>query len=218
LRFDIDDYVGNFNFKGKSVLDVGAASGFLTFEMEKRGATVVSFDVASAKFMQMDPRCDTKLMAHQESDLDRLKNAYWFCHRHFGSSAKVYYGDVHNLPPGLGPFDVVMAGMCLPHMRDPLGALESVSAKSSDAVIITQQTLMEDRPVMEMTLNPTAPEDLRYAWWMMSDGCLTKFMNVLGFRLEKQHRKGYACLAFTEPIYDYCTTFVFRRNRAIRTP
>jgi hypothetical protein len=30
------------------VLDVGAASGFLTFEAEKRGARITSFDAASA--------------------------------------------------------------------------------------------------------------------------------------------------------------------------
>jgi 2-polyprenyl-3-methyl-5-hydroxy-6-metoxy-1,4-benzoquinol methylase len=44
LRKTIDDYLGHFDFRGKRVLDVGTASGFLTFEMEKRGAEVVSFD------------------------------------------------------------------------------------------------------------------------------------------------------------------------------
>jgi predicted nicotinamide N-methyase len=38
----VDPYLGNFDFVGKRVLDVGAASGFLTFEMEKRGAEVVA--------------------------------------------------------------------------------------------------------------------------------------------------------------------------------
>ena len=45
LRSCIDAYLGNYRFSGKRVLDVGTASGFLTFEMEKRGATVVSFDM-----------------------------------------------------------------------------------------------------------------------------------------------------------------------------
>src|SRR5262249_8341858 len=46
LRSTIDDYLGRFNFRGKRVLDVGTASGFLTFEMERRGAEVVSFEMA----------------------------------------------------------------------------------------------------------------------------------------------------------------------------
>jgi len=45
LRDVAHAYLGNVEFAGKRVLDVGAASGFLTFEMEKRGAEVVSFDL-----------------------------------------------------------------------------------------------------------------------------------------------------------------------------
>jgi hypothetical protein len=46
LRPTIDEYLGRFDFRGKRALDVGAASGYLTFEMEKRGASVVSFDLS----------------------------------------------------------------------------------------------------------------------------------------------------------------------------
>ena len=46
LTDSIDDYLGQFDFRGKRVLDVGTASGYLTFSMEKRGADVVSFDMA----------------------------------------------------------------------------------------------------------------------------------------------------------------------------
>src|SRR5580658_9967680 len=47
LRDCIKEYLGNYDFKGKRALDVGAASGFLTFSMEQQGAEVVSFDMAS---------------------------------------------------------------------------------------------------------------------------------------------------------------------------
>jgi hypothetical protein len=40
LRKTIDEYLGHLDFRGKRVLDVGAAGGFLTFEMKKRGAEV----------------------------------------------------------------------------------------------------------------------------------------------------------------------------------
>jgi hypothetical protein len=46
LRPTIDAYLGHFDFSGKRCLDVRAASGYLIFEMERRGATeVVSVDL-----------------------------------------------------------------------------------------------------------------------------------------------------------------------------
>ena len=38
LRGRVDEYLGNVDFAGQRVLEIGPASGFLTFEMEKRGA------------------------------------------------------------------------------------------------------------------------------------------------------------------------------------
>ena len=46
LRETIEDYLAAFPFAGKRVLDVGAARGFPSFEMERRGAEVVSFDMS----------------------------------------------------------------------------------------------------------------------------------------------------------------------------
>ena len=40
LRGRFDDYVGNVPLSGRSALDVGTASGFLSFEAEKRGANI----------------------------------------------------------------------------------------------------------------------------------------------------------------------------------
>ncbi|HKR00197.1 MAG TPA: hypothetical protein VJT09_05960, partial [Pyrinomonadaceae bacterium] len=46
LRGRFDDYIGGVSVAGKSVLDVGAATGFLSFEAERRGARrVLSFDM-----------------------------------------------------------------------------------------------------------------------------------------------------------------------------
>ncbi len=41
----VDEYLGKVDFAGQRVLEIGPASGFLTFEMEKRGAEVVSVEV-----------------------------------------------------------------------------------------------------------------------------------------------------------------------------
>ncbi len=47
LRGGVDEYLGKVDFAGQRVLEIGPASGFLTFEMEKRGAEVVSVEVTA---------------------------------------------------------------------------------------------------------------------------------------------------------------------------
>ena len=44
-RAGLHEYLGNFDFRGKRVLDVGTANGILSFWMEKHGAEVISFDL-----------------------------------------------------------------------------------------------------------------------------------------------------------------------------
>ena len=46
LRANVGSYLGGCNFQGQRVLDVGAASGLLTFFAEKNGANVVSYDLS----------------------------------------------------------------------------------------------------------------------------------------------------------------------------
>ena len=56
LRDTIDDYLGHFDFTGKRCLDIRAAGGFLSFEMERRGAReVVSMDLEPAQPMDYVP-------------------------------------------------------------------------------------------------------------------------------------------------------------------
>src|SRR3982074_21605 len=50
LRGRFDEYIGGVKVAGKSVMDGGAATGFLSFEAEKSGATrVLSFDIGHAR-------------------------------------------------------------------------------------------------------------------------------------------------------------------------
>src|SRR5690348_833443 len=47
LRGKFDEYISCVEVSGKSVLDIGTATGFLSFEAEKRGASlVVSHDMS----------------------------------------------------------------------------------------------------------------------------------------------------------------------------
>ena len=128
LRETINEYLGGFDFRGKRALDVGTASGFLSFEMEKRGAEVVSFDMATSAQWQLVPfRAKgfdyAQAQANMQTDVEPIRNAYWLAHRLLKSHARVFYGDIYNIPEEIGEFDVVFLGMVLPHLREPFYAL-----------------------------------------------------------------------------------------------
>src|SRR5262249_15034899 len=45
LRPGVDSYFGGYDLAGATVLEIGTASGFVCFEMERRGADVIAFDL-----------------------------------------------------------------------------------------------------------------------------------------------------------------------------
>src|SRR5438270_12875627 len=102
LRERFEDYVGGVEVCGKTVLDVGTATGFLSFEAERRGAVrVVSFDMSDVRQQTLLPFKDKLYYQDHErwaelygAEMEKWKNAYWLSHRLLGSRAEVFYGDV----------------------------------------------------------------------------------------------------------------------------
>ena len=189
-----DDYLGRIDYSGKRALDIGAASGYLSFQMEARGADVVSFDLCSGKSWNVVP-----LAANQhkfESDSrgrevchSRLQNAYWFCHQRLNSKAQVHYGDVYQLPLELGNFDIVFLGMILPHLRDPFQAIYSASRLAADTLIITnpgRKTRLIDRLFgrsYQAKFLPSKSNNLVDAWWALSSSCTERMLGTVGFEV-----------------------------------
>jgi len=215
LRENIGDYLGNVDFENKRALDVGTASGYLSFEMERRGADVVSFDMASGKQWNLVPHYKLehkreKMFEYIAQGHEQLQNAYWYSHRALESKAKVYYGNVYDISDQIGKFDVVLFGMILSHLRDPFQALASGTRLSTDTVIVTNQTRKEDAPSCHFLPNAENESENR-GWWSFTDGCLERMLGVLGFKVESKNRQDYKCVARDEPTYHTCTTFVAKR-------
>jgi 2-polyprenyl-3-methyl-5-hydroxy-6-metoxy-1,4-benzoquinol methylase len=202
MRGRFSDYTGNVPLVGARFLDVGTAGGFLSFEAERRGAEVVSFDSASRDQHHHVPfpevrrhptgYFDTSLLA---DDFDGLRNAYWLAHRLLGSRAKCFYGNVYDLPASLGEFDVVMVGQILGHLRDPLGALTSIAARCRGTLIITESMLVSEEPVAKFPVNADAPLSVyrQVVWWMLSPVLIRNFLKILGLEV----------VAFTTHLYEY---------------
>jgi len=214
LRDCIKPYLGNYDFKGKKVLDVGAASGFLTFSMENQGAEVVSFDMASGAQWDVVPQ--RKYRQNPEAYVAglvechrRMQNGYWFTHARLGSKSKAYYGDVYNMPEALGSFDVAVFGMIITHLRDAFRAIYSASRLVKGDLIITNQT--PPGTGNEAYFVPTVENQEAQAWWVFSEGCIKQMLSVMGFEVIRTVKSAPQCLVRGREGSESCTTFVCRR-------
>ncbi len=187
LRKGVDEYLGNVNFKGKRVLEIGTANGFLCFEMEKRGAEVVAFDLSEdfewdiVPFAQYNYR---SIALERRKILKKLNNAFWFCHRLLKSNARVIYGDVYNIKNTIGLFDIVTFGSMLLHLRDPFRALERGLRFAKEKTVISE--LLRGRKSnfsgSDIKFLPDyrtiEPKD---TWWDLPPAIITRMIGVLGF-------------------------------------
>ena len=79
-------------FAGQRVLEIGPASGFLTFEMEKRGAEVVSIEVTADHgwdFVLYPAARLEEVFGPRRIVMQQLKNSYWFSHAALQTKARV---------------------------------------------------------------------------------------------------------------------------------
>jgi SAM-dependent methyltransferase len=198
LRGRFDDYVGGVEVKGRSVLDVGTATGFLSFEAERRGASrVVSHDMSDVRQQALVPfpgkiyyRDRDAWAAEYAPYIERWQNAYWLCHRLLGSRAEVYYGDVYDLPPALGPFDVSVVGSLLEHLSDPVGALASVARLTAGTLVVVTPLIESEERLARFEPRAADPGQ-DYTWWTYSLGLYREVFAILGFRLERVTRADY---------------------------
>ena len=204
LRGRVDEYLGKVAFAGQRVLEIGPASGFLTFEMEKRGADVISVEVTSEHGWDFVPYPAQKLeevFGPRAIVMQQLKNSYWFSHEALRSKAQVYYGDVYNLPAALGEFDIAVMGAVLLHCRDPLRIVEQCGKRAKSLIVVDKfHPDLEGAPICRLA--PTPENFLWHTWWHFSTQFFTQFLAVMGFRTTsnltyRQHRLGRAYTLFT---------------------
>jgi SAM-dependent methyltransferase len=219
LRGRFDDYVGHVDVKGKSVIDIGTATGFLSFEAERNGASeVVSFDMAHARQQNFLPFKD-KLHYRDPSawaekhnvEVEQWKNAYWLCHRLLKSRAKVFYGDIYNLPVELGQtlelgkslesdqsvesgkFDIAILGSVLEHLSDPVTALASIARLVRETIVVVTpliesegtnhpETFDTAQRIARFEGSASHPEN-DFTWWTYSVGLYREVFKMLGFTL-----------------------------------
>jgi SAM-dependent methyltransferase len=194
-------YLGGVDFQGKRVLELGTANGFLCFQMEQRGAQVTGYDLNPDFHWDVIPydEEDVEALTREKSRIIRqLNNAYWFAHERIGSSARVVYGSIYDVPAEIGPVDIATFGCILLHLRDPFRALAAALPLARETVIVTDVLPTDERYHDYPRNEPVAPDQVNglpvmaflpdyrnnrnpYAWWVLYPEIIMQWIGVLGF-------------------------------------
>ena len=196
LRAGFDAYLGSVPLRGKRVLEIGPASGFLTFEMENRGADVVSVEVTDDPgwdFVPYPAASLSEIVEPRREIMRRLKNSYWFAHAAHRSKAQIYYGDVYHLPATLGEFDIAVMGAVLLHLHSPLRVVTQCAQRARTVVITDMfHPDLEGKPICRLVPNT---RNFKWGtWWNFATDFFTQFLAVMGFTTtEVSTHQQYRC-------------------------
>ncbi len=186
LRGHETAYLGGVDVAGKRVLELGPATGYLTFHLERMGAEVVAFEAGFDVSIDVLPirghdEPDEKLRVMQET-IDRNHDAWWYLHRTLGSSAKFVQGSIYDMPADLGTFDITLVGAILLHLREPWGALSQAAQRTTGTMIVTEplQDDVDDPESNVMRFSPSAEHHVTN-WWSIYPGAVVSMLSRLGF-------------------------------------
>lgn len=174
----IDDYLSNLDFNGKRVIDIGSASGYLSFEMEKRGADVVSADMPDGSYW--DHLIKRGYEKPKPFRTNGMFNSYEYLHEKLNSKNKIFRANIYDaLPEELGEFDVAVFGTMLSHVRDPILTLMNILYRVNDYAILINP--FQDNPSFYNNTNG-------HTWWMICQKDIEKIMSDIGFKMCKVTR------------------------------
>lgn len=184
LRGRVADYLGFANFGSKRVLEVGPASGFLTTEMERLGAEVVAVDVSDEHGWDFVPFPDSilnEVNTWRPEHMAKMKAAFWLNHRQNRLNAKLFHGDIYNLPDELGTFDIALLGAVLLHTENPQRIIMECAKRAKTLIItdIHHPDLDGMGPIVR--LHPSASNKDWGTWWHFTPAYVQQFLEVMGF-------------------------------------
>jgi SAM-dependent methyltransferase len=179
-------YLGWVDVTGRRVLELGPATGHLTFHMAGKGADVVALDLAPGMATDIIPQVGHDLEAHRRLNLEymeRVRNSWWYAHQRLGSHAQMVYGDIYRLPSDLQRFDVATFGSILMHLQRPFAALAQAAAITDKAIVVTEPIphIPADPYRSEIEFAPIDTAKTVVVWWQHWPGAIIRMLRVLGF-------------------------------------
>ena len=153
----VDRYGIPADLTGKTVLDVGTASGFFAFECARRGARVTAIDIHDMEFVR------------------RIRDG-------LGLEITFVQKDLYDLDPAFGTFDYVICASLLLHVRDIVGALERIrSVCQKQAIVCTAIIDAADSVCRFVGVQAQGGAGPYWTYWMPSMSALTGMLSAAGF-------------------------------------
>lgn len=193
--FDIRPHLAGYGFPedmaGLKVLDVGSASGFFSFEFERRGASVTALDLPSP--LDKDWVGGELTIEHQ-----RARNAGHFAldttipgqrmdfpiaARLLDSKVRRVFAKIYDIKQAVDgeQFDLVFAGSILNHLANPMAALTALRSVTKGRIIVANPF----EPHVDQTV-PTARLIGRQgrglsSWWLPTIACMEEMLHAAAF-------------------------------------
>jgi tRNA (mo5U34)-methyltransferase len=206
--YDYRESISSFPFPsdmtGMKVLDVGPATGFFSFEFERRGARVTAMELPSLRDLDRFPGQSVEsslariermifpdsvngLSQHRRGDNERevyrclLEAPFEFCKARLNSKVERRFSTIYDPDVG-GDFDLIFVGDVLVHTLYPLKALAALAPLCRGSLIFAQVLPPgpQEPPAMLYTGGDDPNED-EVSWWLPNKSCLIAMLRKLGF-------------------------------------
>jgi hypothetical protein len=192
IRGRFETYIGGVDVAGKSVLDVGTASGFLAFSAEAAGAArVMAVDALHAQEFHRVPFQGSpyterrrKWIADTNHYLDGLKRSFWYSWHKRGSAVKAVYMPAVDLWKWHERFDIVIAGAIVEHISDPIPFIHTLARLAKETVVVAFTPVGSSDEQLMRTMNDWDQPNFNYTWWELSIGLYRRVFGNLGFEVE----------------------------------
>ncbi len=184
LRDNWQAYLGHVNFAGQSVLEIGPASGFLSFCMEHAGAQVTCVEPPMSYLWDVVPSHDVDIAAwraHFSGRIERVRNSFWYAHADTKSSVRMLEHDPYGIPDTLGTFDVGVLGSVLLHCKRPFDLLESVAMRTNKTIIVTEECKPHLGQLSVCEFVPRSGYSIVDTWWHFTPQFFISALGILGF-------------------------------------
>lgn len=183
----LDNYGIPKNLTGKTVLDIGASSGYFSFEFEKRGAqSILATDVRwedqdISSVVKKDGVLETSSsgILSSQKDFGINMSAFQLAKALIGSKVQQKEINAYQLSKeSVGTFDFVFCGSLLLHLTDNYKVIQNIfDVTAGCAIIATCVDEMYPDQAIARFLNTTSER----VFWIPNMRCLTEMAKAAGF-------------------------------------
>jgi len=188
LRAQPQNYLGDVDFSGRSVLEVGPASGFLSFHMEAAGARVTCLEPPMSHLWDTVPHSGFDTPGWRASfsrNIEGVRSSFWYVHRVLDSRVRMIEADPCAIPDSLGDFDIGVFASVLLHCRHPFDMLESAARRVRRTMVVTEEFNPALGPQALCLLQPHLGVQQVDTWWQFTPQFFVSVLGLLGFSLPR---------------------------------